>query len=169
MLRRSAAAGTGAVMLLLAGCGGNSPTATPPAHRPAVSATAASPSSAVNKTMDQVLSDLHFASEGIGEDRLRPVQDKRAAAEGLPPCQAAGAIMTPKVPGRAELLFFTSRLQKRGWKLESAVQEDLTGLQSGRWHLMLGAVPIPEETKAQAGANKGAIAVQAGGVCKRLS
>ncbi|GAA3380846.1 hypothetical protein GCM10020367_69770 [Streptomyces sannanensis] len=165
-LRGSTAAGTLAAALLLTGCGDGDGTATPSAGQATVSATTSpSPntkaSPAIEKTADQVVDDLRIAFEGIGEDHLRVIEDPRETADGFPPRRASGGIFTREVPRHAELLLFTDRLQKRGWKLETKVQADFTVLSSVKWELYVGVGPVPKEVKAQAGANKGAFGVSA--------
>ncbi|MDT0572710.1 hypothetical protein RM704_35495 [Streptomyces sp. DSM 3412] len=119
--------------------------------------------------MEQVLSDLRYAAKNVGEDHLRVVEDPRAAAAKVPPCMATGAILTPEIPGRAELTLITHRLRTRGWKLHGALDVELTMLSSGKWDIMLGAGPVPEEIAAQAGDSKGGFGISVTGVCKKPS
>ncbi|MGW2749183.1 hypothetical protein [Streptomyces sp. NPDC001450] len=149
-------------MLILAGCGSS---ATTERHRSPGSTTA--PTRPAEKTADVVLSDLRFASVGVGEARVSAARSKRAASDGIPPCLVAGVILTSKVPGEAALLRFTSRLHQRGWKLDGAVDADFTALKSGEWDAFLGAAPVPAKFKDQAGTNKGGISVSVSGRCKR--
>lgn len=158
--------------LLLAGCGG-----TDGAAAPAGSATAAPPPAAKaptdgdrtgEKTMEQVLRDLHYAAKGIGEDHVRVMKAGEPAAAKLPPCQAHGTILTREVPGRAELLLLTGHLRKRGWVPDGSVQDDITTLSSGTWNILLAAGPVPKELAAQVGPDKGSIALSATRVCEKL-
>ncbi|MEU2111737.1 hypothetical protein [Streptomyces sp. NPDC019507] len=119
--------------------------------------------------MEQVLNDLRYAAKNVGDDDFRVVEDKRAAAAKVPPCMASGAVLTPKIPGRAELTLITNRLQTRGWKIDSTLEVELTALSSGKWDIMLGVGPVPTEIAAQAGNNKGGIGISITGVCKKLS
>ncbi|MFV2120550.1 hypothetical protein ACE14D_19785 [Streptomyces sp. Act-28] len=117
-------------------------------------------------TANQVLSDIRLASEGIGEDRLRPVRDEHEIAAGILPCRIAGVIMAAQVPRQAELLLFASRLQARGWKLDGTLDAEGYALTSGEWDIFLGAGPVPEEFREHAGTNKGVIAVSGQGLCR---
>lgn len=120
-------------------------------------------------TAEQALSDIRYATKGVGEDRLRIVEDPRAAAENLPPCRAGGAILTPEIPSPADLARVTDRLKARGWKLDTPVDLQFTSLSSGKWDIILGAGPVPKEMAEQAGTNKGGYGVDVSGVCKKIS
>jgi hypothetical protein len=98
-----------------------------------------------------------------------------ASATASPPPAAKASsvaektILTPKLPGRAELTLITNRLQTRGWKIDSTPEVEFTALSSGKWDIMLGAGPVPKEIAAQAGDNKGVFGISVTGVCKKLS
>ncbi|MEW1548074.1 hypothetical protein [Streptomyces tsukubensis] len=163
------AATAGAVALLATGCSdgsGTKPAATPPtAPKPAVS-----PSPAVDKTAEQVQSELQAAAAGIGTAAFTispnsPNGDR--SVKGLS-CFVSGAVLTPHVPGRAELVRYTENLRKQQWTLRNPVEPDLAVLESGSWDINLGAGPAPEELKGRLGANKGGIAVEASGKCGPL-
>lgn len=119
--------------------------------------------------MEQVLSDLRYAAKNVGGDHFRVVEDPRAAAAKVPPCMASGAILTPELPGRAELTLIAHRLRTRGWKIDSALEVEFTVLSSGKWDIMLGAGPVPKEIAAQAGDSKGGFGISVTGVCEKPS
>ncbi|MGW8955622.1 hypothetical protein [Streptomyces sp. NPDC055709] len=136
---------------------------------PAASPTAVKASPGVVMTVDRALSDIRYATKGVGEVRLRVIEDPRAAAENVPPCRAGGAVLTPEVPSPAEFARVTSRLTGRGWKLDSPVSMEFTALSFGKWDIILGAGPVPKEMAAQAGTSKGGYGVDVSGVCKKIS
>ncbi|MEU3304536.1 hypothetical protein ABZ729_32665 [Streptomyces sp. NPDC006678] len=139
------------------------------AAAPASSPTAAKSSPPAVMTVVRALRDIRYATKGVGEDRLRILEDPRAAAEGVAPCTAAGPVLTREIPGAADLARVTGRLEARGWKLDTPLDPQFTSLSFGKWNIMLGAGPIPKESAALAGKNKGAFGIQVSGVCKKPS
>ncbi|MEU2184555.1 hypothetical protein [Streptomyces thermolilacinus] len=162
---RSATTGAVAVVLLLAGCAGG--TGAPAATAPAGTASASpamGPSAAAEKPSrmprEQVEADFLFATEGMGAEALRFVRRGDAHMDS---CMIDGVLATPEVGGKAELLKIVEKLRLRGWRSDAVVEADEEGMQTlakgGGWTMYIGVAPVPEQAKAQAGANKGALAV----------
>ncbi|MGW3659359.1 hypothetical protein ACWD6R_28465 [Streptomyces sp. NPDC005151] len=165
--RRSTAAAAIAATLLLAGCAGAAGPGTPAASATASPTPTAKATPVREKTLGQVLGDLRHTAKDLGDYRVRPLSQPGQQAAKVPPCQAAGVILTREVPGRDELALFTSRLQSRGWKLDTTGEMDF--LSSGKWDVMLFAGPVPKKFADQTGPNKGAFGVHVMGVCKKSS
>ncbi|MGW7363111.1 hypothetical protein ACWGI8_06700 [Streptomyces sp. NPDC054841] len=158
---------TAIVAMLLAGCTGEGAAA--PARSTTTSPTPAAKASppAAHKSMEQILSDIHHAAEGIGEDRIRFLEDGKQITREDQLCHANGLVLTPHVPGRPELLQMTNRLKGRGWKLigDTDPVQDLAILTSSSWQLVLGnAKPLPKHLAARS-ASKGMIGVSVIGRC----
>ncbi|WP_406729499.1 hypothetical protein WJ438_40315 [Streptomyces sp. GD-15H] len=137
--------GTIAAALFLAGCAG-----TGEAGRTTTSASPAASEkspSAVSRTLDQVLSDLHLASRDVGEYRVRILADEDRVTQQLPLCQADGVVWTRTVPGRAEILKITEQLRLKGWVIDD---QDLIEATSGTWTIMFRSAPLPKELVAKA-------------------
>ncbi|MFF8974924.1 hypothetical protein [Streptomyces sp. NPDC014995] len=158
-----------AAMLLLGGCAGAGGKGIPEASATASPAPTTKASPAGEKTVEQVLGDVRYAAEDIGDDSVSPVSLPGQEAAKVPPCQAHGVILTHEVPSHDELVLFTDRLQKRGWRLDGAIKvNDVIMLSSGKWGITLGVAPIPQELGTRVSPNKGGISVSAMGACKKL-
>ncbi|MEU2281722.1 hypothetical protein ABZ614_07135 [Streptomyces sp. NPDC013178] len=156
-------------MLLLAGCASTGGKGTPEASATASPTPITKASPVGEKTVEQVLGDIRYASKDIGDDRVSPVTLPGQEAAKVPPCQAHGVVLTREVPNHDELVLFTDRLQKRGWKLDGAIKViDPIMLSSGKWDILLNAAPIPQGFAAKVDPNKGGISVAATGVCKKV-
>lgn len=83
-------------------------------------------------------------------------------------CVVYATALSTDVPGKEELLCAVRRLELRGWQLDSEVSmTEGTFLKSGEWSIILGVGPVPDQVKAQASPNTGALAFSATGVCTR--
>ncbi|UQS28704.1 hypothetical protein J5J01_16800 [Streptomyces fradiae] len=174
----SAAAGAVALSLFLAGCAGGTgaPAATTPAARTPASAPAAdapespgakapdrpaaAPRELSRKTRQQVVDDLGYMAEGMGDEAPRFLRRGDAHMEA---CMIDGGTVTPEVGGRAELLMLVERLRRRGWTSDGEVVPGEEGVQAtataGDWTVLIGLGPVPEQIRTQAGANRGGLAL----------
>ncbi|MEU3446839.1 hypothetical protein AB0H29_06350 [Streptomyces thermolilacinus] len=161
---RSAAMGAVAVALLVAGCAGatGEPTTAAPADTASAAPAAGASATAKPSRMprEQVEADFLFATEGMGAEALRFIRRDDARMHS---CMIDGVLATPEVGGRAELLKIVERLRLRGWRSDAVVTPDEDGAQTvakrGGWLVFIGVGPVPEQFRAQVGANKGALTV----------
>ncbi|EFL37266.1 hypothetical protein [Streptomyces griseoflavus] len=155
---------TVAAALLLAGCAGTGKTdrTAEPASSP--SAAAEQSPAAAAQTLDQVLSELHLASQDVGEGRARVLMDEERATQQLPTCRAAGMVLTRTVPGRAEILKITEQLRRTGWVIDD---QDFIEATSGPWTIMFRPMPLPTELAAKESPNEGMIQLWVTGKCYR--
>jgi len=155
---------TVAAALLLAGCAdtGKTDQTAEPAASPS-SAAEQSPAAA-SRTLDQVLSDLHLASQDVGEGRARVLMDEERATQQLPVCRAAGVVLTRAVPGRADILKITEQLRRTGWAIDDQGSIEAT---SGPWTIMFRPMPLPTELAAKESPSEGVIQVWVTGKCYR--
>ncbi len=162
--------------LFLAGCAGGTGAPAATAQAPAASAPAADapePSGAkapdrtaaahrelAQKTRLQVVDDLRHVAEGMGDEALRFVQRGDARMDA---CMLDAGMLTPEAGGRAELLALVGELRRRGWRSDGEVAPGEEGVQAtaeaGDWTVIVGLGPVPEQTRARAGANRGVLAI----------
>ncbi len=107
-----------------------------------------------------MLNDARFATKSFGGDLL--IHKDPLKRE----CVIHATALSKDIPGKDELLRIVGRLELRGWQLDGeASMTEGTFLTSGKWSITMGVGPIPDEAKAQASPNTGALAFSATSAC----